>query len=169
VGALPYGRVLRPHVEPSNRTGFNLSNRGNEPELESLFPLFAHVKLRARHGLVLRDTGRCAAGKPELREYKMAVYVRDDAEIRIFSAEWGELRAVISELNRRRRVLWIPGAMVLLSFVLWNGGAFLTEHEPNLPRSRHTLPFTITELFHYLSWQHTICPGSPMESRSSEF
>src|SRR6266581_8729119 len=54
-------------AEPSNRAGFNRrKQRKRSRKLESLFPLFAHVKLRARHGLALRGqpavAGRGQAG-----------------------------------------------------------------------------------------------------------
>jgi hypothetical protein len=56
------------------------------------------------------------------------------------------------ELNQNRRVLWVPGAMVLLSSLLWIGGTVLQITSPTSKDSGHTIPFNNHGATHYLSW-----------------
>jgi hypothetical protein len=57
-----------------------------------------------------------------------------------------------AELKRCRRVLWIPGAMILLSSLLWIGGALMQITSTTSKDTWHTIPFNNHGTTHYLSW-----------------
>jgi hypothetical protein len=57
-----------------------------------------------------------------------------------------------AELSRSRRILRIPGAMILMSAILWIGGAVLQITSPTSMDSWHTIRFNNHGTIHYLSW-----------------
>ena len=56
-----------------------------------------------------------------------------------------------AELDRRRRILRIPGLMIVLSALIWIGGFTLQINSPTVQDSQHTIPFINHGTIHYLS------------------
>ena len=55
------------------------------------------------------------------------------------------------ELKRRRKILWIPGIIILIGFLMWVGGAYLQISSPTKRDAQHTIPFNNHGTTHYLT------------------
>jgi hypothetical protein len=64
-----------------------------------------------------------------------------------------------TEWQQSRRILWLPGVMILLSSSLWVVAVYLHITSPTSQDSWHTIPFNNHGVTHYLSWQVSCLPG----------